>query len=151
MKKPSLSEQEKIDEERLLKHLEQINQTFKQPYNNYMIDAISSIYNNGEKQHSPSTKLSHLGKELSNIYKSNMSTAYDSAFENQATLEGDENIIIQNLNISDEVLKLIVIGDKAVGKSLLIDKLCNINNQTYSTTQRYELFLIQLGNQKDNI
>jgi GTPase SAR1 family protein len=98
-----------------------------------MIDAISSLYNNCENQLTPTSKV---GNDFSTIYRSNISTAYDSAFEKLGSLDRNDNIIIQNLNISDEILKLIVIGDKAVGKSLLIDKLCNIDNQTYSSTQR---------------
>jgi predicted GTPase len=101
-----------------------------------MIDAISSIYNNGENQLTPTSKFDSIGKELSNLYKSNLSTAIDSAFEKLENFEANDNIIIQNLNISDEVLKLIVIGDKAVGKSLLIDRLCGTNNQSFSSTQR---------------
>lgn len=52
--------------------------------------------------------------------------------------ENMENFISQNLIITDEVVKLIVIGSKGVGKTLLIDKICeNIKvSQNYEPTQR---------------
>ena len=48
-----------------------------------------------------------------------------------------ENIINQNLIITDEVIKMIIIGDKGVGKSLFVNKLCEIKNisQNYEPTQ----------------
>jgi hypothetical protein len=103
-----------------------MNEKLKSSDKQLLMDVMSQLCSNLDN-----TKLDSLDKNNGN---SNLSTMNDS-IEN-FTLEGNENIIMQNLNLSDEQLKLIVIGDKAVGKSLLIDKICQKNSKLYSPTQR---------------
>lgn len=52
-----------------------------------------------------------------------------------------ENIISQNLIISDEVVKIITVGDKGVGKTLFVDKFCDsvFHSKNYEPTIRYNL------------
>ena len=51
----------------------------------------------------------------------------------------NENLILQNLKICDTLIKLIVIGDKNVGKTKFISKVLNLQNlnfKTYEPTSR---------------
>lgn len=49
-----------------------------------------------------------------------------------------ENILNQNLIISEDVIKIIVVGDKAVGKSFFVNKFCENNciSNVYEPTLR---------------
>ncbi len=133
--KPTLEEQEKIDEEKLLKELEVMNETFKNNKKQNIMDALSELYNK-ESLNSPNSKNDSLGStNTGSAYIT--STVQDSSTDKFLIPEGKENLIIQNLKISDEVLKFIIIGDKSVGKSYLIRKLCDMTNMVYSPTRRY--------------
>ena len=70
-----------------------------------------------------------------NSITSSNSTNYtlNSVASGNYKVENIENIILQNLNISDETIKLIVIGDKAVGKTFFIDQLCANKSQSEET------------------
>jgi hypothetical protein len=53
-----------------------------------------------------------------------------------------ENLILQNLSMTDETIKLIIIGDKGVGKTILTKKLCSDdigNLKKYNPTQSLEI------------
>jgi hypothetical protein len=49
-----------------------------------------------------------------------------------------ENLISQNLIITDEVVKIIIVGDKGVGKTLFINKFCDnsSHSKNYESTIR---------------
>jgi GTPase SAR1 family protein len=63
----------------------------------------------------------------SNALRTDISTSQSTIRPNMSS-DNIENIIMQNLSIHDETIKLMVIGDKAVGKTLFIDNLCTGNN-----------------------
>jgi hypothetical protein len=93
-----------------------------------MMDTISELYNK-ENILSPKQTES-LGSTNSDSHViSKGSTMPDSS------LLTNENIILQNLK-TDEVLKIIVIGDKSVGKSYLIRKISEMTNIINSPTRR---------------
>lgn len=56
-----------------------------------------------------------------------VTTNFNEGWESQRSRNSIDNLITQNLVISEEILKLIVIGDKGSGKSLLIDKVSSNN------------------------
>jgi GTPase SAR1 family protein len=70
----------------------------------------------------------------SNALRTDISTSQSTIRPNMSS-DNIENIIMQNLSIHDETIKLMVIGDKAVGKTFFIDNLCtgnnNINNKEH--------------------
>ncbi len=101
------------------------------------MDALSELYNK-ENLNSPNTQNTNesLGSTNSGSVYIRDSTIQDNSDDKFLIPEGKENLILQNLKISDEVLKLIVIGDKSVGKSYLIRKICDMNNMVYSPTKR---------------
>jgi hypothetical protein len=111
-----------------------MNKTFKNNKQN-LIEAISELCNK-ENLISPQ-QVDSLGSTNSGSQViSQLGTLYDSSNEKFFIPEGKENLILQNLKISDEVLKLIVIGDKVVGKSYLIRKICDMTNMINSPTRR---------------
>jgi hypothetical protein len=114
IKVPTLSEQEKLDEEKLLKDIDSINQNLKEGNKKVLYDTVSKII---EKRHH---SLKSLEASVSFNGISNISTAFGS---NESY---PDDVIAQNLKL-EEVLKIIIIGDKGVGKSLFVDKACNVN------------------------
>ena len=114
-----------------------MNQTFKNNKKQNIMDALSELYNK-ENLISPNTRNTNesLGSTNSGSVYIRDSTVQDSSGDKFLIPEGKENLILQNLKISDEVLKLIVIGDKSVGKSYLIRKICDMTNMVYSPTRR---------------
>jgi hypothetical protein len=104
-----------------------MNLTFKNNKHN-MMNTISELYNK-ENLLSPKQAESLGSTNSDSQVISNGSTIpYSSLLTN-------ENMILQNLK-TDEVLKLIVIGDKSVGKSYLIKKICEMTNMINSPTRR---------------
>jgi hypothetical protein len=125
MRVPTLLEQEKLDEEKLLKDIDHINQNFKEGNKKMLLDAVSKLLTDGSRK---SHSLGSVDACVALSGYSDVSTAFGS---NESY---PENIIAQNLQL-EEVLKIIVIGDKGVGKSIFIDKVCGINaSLTYTPT-----------------
>jgi hypothetical protein len=136
LKVPSLLEQEKLDEERLLKEIEAVNQTLRAGIKDKLYGAVSKLLT-GDDRLSGVTRRSFSFDAMESfkngISGSNGLSDTSTAFGSRESLT-DGNIITQNLQI-EEVLKIIVVGDKGVGKSLFIDKVCgNKASHSYSPT-----------------
>ena len=50
-----------------------------------------------------------------------------------------QSILLQNLEIYEDVIKVMVLGDKCTGKSLLVSKLLNKGKQNYVPTKSLEI------------
>jgi flagellar biosynthesis GTPase FlhF len=139
LKQPTLLEQERMDEERLLKDIDEVNQTLKGNNKKKLFDAVSKLMVNdnnlvgmireNKRSHSFDTmETFRIGISSSTNGLSDASTALGS--KESYT----ENILTQNL-VLEEVLKLIVIGDKGVGKTTFIEKVCGIHgSSSYNPT-----------------
>ena len=110
-----------------------MNETFKNNKKQNIMNALSELYN---KENLLSPNYDSLGSTNTGASSYIASTPQDSSNDKFLIPEGKENLILQNLKISDEMLKLIIIGDKSVGKSYLLRKLCDMNNMLYSPTRR---------------
>lgn len=78
----------------------------------------------------------------SNITNENFNSLLSNENNSVSSFTEIENIIVKNIDFCDDVLKLIVVGDKMVGKSTLISQIKqldkvreerNINNQYFPT------------------
>jgi len=76
------------------------------------------------KEASSSGNLPESSERNASMTSSNSTNFTMSSVSSFASSDNIENIIMQNLTIHDETIKLMVIGDKAVGKTLFIDNLC---------------------------
>ena len=76
------------------------------------------------KEASSSANLPESSERNASMTSSNSTNFTMSSVSSFASSDNIENIIMQNLTIHDETIKLMVIGDKAVGKTLFIDNLC---------------------------
>jgi hypothetical protein len=96
------------------------------------IDNIeANIKLNMKTNRSKMTKQSYDTNESSISFQS----TYFSSFNDNSNSKQNsslENLITQNLVIADEVLKLLVLGDRAVGKSLLLNQIVNKTAGDYS-------------------
>ncbi len=165
---------EKIDEEKLLLHLESLNTSFKNKNKKDFIMTVTDLYseesnlnsinfniqpkNLGEKTKRSFSfdtfeninlnnflSLKHKNEEKNTINNSNGLSSISTNFTNTipcSTVKNSfENIISQNLIVSDELIKLILVGDKSVGKTLFINKIMqdNDNNISYIPTASLDI------------
>ena len=172
---PTLYEQEKLDEEKLVESLKKLNITFKRNdnvdfankildfykdnlttnkidtniltntpskrknlYNNNLLNNENINYTNLKLSKFHNSDLKFINKqnslETSDIktdFASNISSPFISQNPcNSVLSENDqefENIITKNIDFSDEILKFIVVGEKMVGKTTLINQLKQLN------------------------
>lgn len=121
-----------------------MNKSFKNKNTEEFLSAVTDLSYLGDKRHSPylitqqtpckkqakDSYIERKGDHSISSHSTDLSTANSSSTSNK-----NLNIIMQNLNISEVVLKLIILGDKAVGKTFLVDKICgnlNSNNDNYA-------------------
>ena len=163
-KELSLFEQEKLDEDNLLFSFEKINISYKNKDRNEFFNELSNLDNDNLSTftNSSNNRFIHSNKEdkrslsfdiiennrydqaliskintASNNYNSNIN------IEANCSTNADSlySLISQNLEISQSTLKLMVIGDNHVGKTLFINKIIKGNNvdYNYNPTKRYIL------------
>lgn len=104
-----------------------------------MIDSVDSklqSLNNFNRNNESDISAFLVANKKTNISNNNPLSNLPSANDAKYNLE---NFISQNLIISDEVIKIITVGDRGVGKSLFVNKFCeNIDvNSNYEPTQWY--------------
>jgi hypothetical protein len=85
-----------------------------------------------QKRTSSSRNLDSLGFDES---KNNFSKVYETCSTNEDSFS---NLIFQNIDVTEDKFKIMVIGEKYVGKSLLISRLTNsdVYHEGYYPTQR---------------
>lgn len=196
MIKPSLIEQEKIDEEELEKTISILNKKFKNKNDEDFIHAITKFYEKSLNSSGMNEKIDPAelkDKLLEMISRENNKYDTDSTpiksnrketlfsdtsdkknysgrtkFESSASsLDPDsiglglssenetvkfsefENIITKNVNVFEDTLKILLIGDKMTGKTSFIKQVQNLNSlsdskdlfsMSYLPTNRYYLF-----------
>lgn len=157
-KELSLFEQEQNDLENILCIVENLNSSFKNKDKNKFIEGLSKLFNEKDKEiHDiPILKFNKSSRSLSyddiesNEYerrflqKINLTYQNSQGFSNCSTNNNSiQSLISQNLETFQHRLKIMVIGDKQAGKTLLINKIIQneLNNldYKYSPTRRYLL------------
>lgn len=143
---PTFTEREKIDETILLKSIENMNLNYK----NYLME--NEINNKDDNSceyfgELPLKQNQHRNKDASitNLIYNSLSPLASNSTQSHTTTEelsltNVDAIMSQNLVHFDAVAKLIVIGDKSVGKSLLIERFLSpeVNfDGKYIPTERY--------------
>ena len=150
-KQMSFTEREIYEEETLIKTVENLSYSIKNKDKKFFLQNLTILnnstvnLNNFERtcvrQNSPKRTSSFNNFDIQNVESSKYNIS--SLLENCSTRSSNtlEKIICQNLEVTDEKIKIMVIGDKHVGKSLLISKFMNnfkvLKNLTYSPTERY--------------
>ena len=106
-------------------------------YNKYESQSTNYMSYNSSKNSTFSNSESVLNFDCINNDNSHVKANSLSLIKTGFPKSNIENIISQNLIISDEVIKIIIIGEKGVGKTLFINKLCDSKNisQIYEPTQ----------------
>jgi hypothetical protein len=130
IKEPSLEEKESQDERELLLSIRKMNKEYKEiqnqenPYNYKTFHTNSNSY---ESLNQISPNKFKDSTSLSTLPNSGVSFFSD-----------QENFLNQNLISFSDIIKLIVIGDRMVGKTLFVDKLVSNSQDVskYCPTQR---------------
>jgi hypothetical protein len=143
IREKSLEEKEKADEEALNSNIHDLNFFFKEGDTNEFLNSLANL-----------SKDSNLGCFVTTSNWSTRSKERNSlssmkeelTFENSGPSQGFVNestvhsILAQNIEIYEEVLKIMVLGDKSTGKSLLISKLLSKGDSwSYIPTKSLEI------------
>lgn len=147
LRENTLEELEKLEEEELLKNVRNLNYFYrdndKEEFLNILTNLNKNLLNSylindlNEKQYTPkrhfsSNSVENLDLNLlnnSNLNLSDVSTN-DSNFE---------SLILQNLELFEDVIKIMVVGEKNTGKSSLISQLLSHQKSHYFPTKYLEI------------
>jgi hypothetical protein len=137
------------DEETLLiNNLENINLSYRKKDKNLFLESVSNFYFDSKER---------LKNDLANAFTYNSSKSENKISRSfsldslnimdfdELTNNSDLNplmmdpVIKQNIKLTEEIVKIILIGDEYVGKTLLIDKLINDSDSTITHTKSLEI------------
>jgi GTPase SAR1 family protein len=149
----SLEEREKLEEEALSNNLHNLNHSYKQKDTNKFLNSLTSLskdtnFNFYNKHYFNENNLTRPFSFNSidnfnfdfNVINNN-SQSYSNVSTNEAENEAIvSEIIMQNLEIFEDVIKVMVIGDKCSGKSLLVSKLLSRGKMNYIPTKNLEIY-----------
>jgi GTPase SAR1 family protein len=167
LKRPTLEEVTLLEEEKLLSSLQSLNMSFKNKNKKEFVSALTDIVYDNSSQYMADERNKGKSMVLSSkIHKSRRSQSFDDLEDleinftlNNKTLNESisnnsncskstnfnsqnyykiENIISQNLKYTDEILKFVIIGDKACGKSTFMNNICEESASDYSHLTSYE-------------
>ena len=158
IKENSLEEQEKLEEEKLMNNLQNLNLFYKERDPHEFLNSLTDLSKHSNlnlmemsftkdnfKYRRPFTfnSIDNFNFDfdlINNSNKNNQKCYYSNVSTNDTNDRNIESIIMQNLEIYDEVIKVMVIGDKCVGKSLLISKLLSQGKMNYFPTKNLEIY-----------
>ena len=167
IKPPSLCELEKIEEDKLLLHLESLNLSYKNRNKKDFVSALTDIIydttspglvTEGDKGKSMDSFLNLKSQKARRSHSVDNAedleydlklkskfldngTSISSSASTHSQSNKIENIICQNLNFTDQSLKLIIIGDKAVGKTKFINNLCEENVREVKINENHKEYI----------
>jgi polynucleotide 5'-kinase involved in rRNA processing len=142
IKSCTLEEQERVEEEELSNNFHNLNLSFKERDTDEFINSLTHLSKNSNFDFFPKcTKAVETFRPFSLNSIDNFSIE---KLSNASTNDcGDEMVMqsffLQNLEIFEDVLKVMVLGDKCSGKSLLISKLLNKGKSNYIPTTILEI------------
>jgi hypothetical protein len=144
VRQPTFFELQQLEEQKLFENLEYMNSSFKKKDKKSFLKAVTDIFSengnlntlnetlkfstttqkNGKRSLSFDT-LDNMDIKNLTLNKSSLTSSMSTNPSISINNPSVQNIIKQNLVLSEEVVKLILIGDKAVGKSLFINRMIN--------------------------
>lgn len=137
---PSIEEQQKVEEDRLFKEIENLNKNYKKQNESLKKknkrSFSYSLFNNLENEIVDENSIyrSHSvfknSNSINNVLEKEISSAISTAF-NSAVVEETSQYLYQNVQNFDFSLKFLMSGDKAVGKTTFLNK---ISKNDYSKT-----------------
>jgi small GTP-binding protein len=119
MKEQTLGEMEKLDEKKLMDSLNNMNLSFRSGMQKDFLSAVTYLCNSGNSE-----KLPYGDDYQTYLTGSTLVSSYST------------HLVAQNL-IAEESLKLILVGDKGVGKSFLISKLTENSPPSFPAISNY--------------
>ena len=144
IRETTLEEQEKIEEDELQKHVRNLNNFYKgndkeefintlTNLNKGLINSLISIDNDDHL----SIKRNFSSNSFENLH------LFNNSFLNLSNLSTNDSnfqsLIHQNLELFEDVIKIMVIGDNHTGKSFLISQLLSHNKHQYMPTKNLEI------------
>ena len=142
-KELTLVEQEQHDHNKIMSTIENLNLSFKNKDKSMFLEGLSKLCNVKSKQMDDTTLLVDNKIKRSLSFDAIESAEYEQQFLNKINhsltnsqalcnastdVNSIQSLILQNLETFHQTLKIIVIGDKCVGKSLFISKLIQGDN-----------------------
>jgi len=138
----TLEEQEKEEEEELANNLYNLNLSYKERDSNEFINSLTHLSKDSNFGFLP--KSSRMADSIRPFSLTSIDNFSFEKWSNVSTNDCGKNLImesflLQNLEIYDEVLKIMVLGDNSTGKSLLISTLLNKPKTKYIPTTNLEI------------
>jgi hypothetical protein len=142
IKSCTLEEQERVEEEELANNFHNLNLSFKERDTDEFIHGLTHLSKDSNFGFFPKCS-----RAVETIRPFSLNSIDNFSFEKLSNVStndcGDEMImqsfLLQNLEIFEDVLKVMVLGDKCSGKSLLISKLLNKGKNNYFPTTSLEI------------
>ena len=163
LKQQSLAEMEQEEEMELCKAIKDINIEYKMQSKHEHSSSGSDFDDSSEEENEDNIANTEFDlspmdiKGKKNIMNKKNSNGSENSFHSSNTLstfsntylqEDKESFISQNLIVYDELVKLIVIGNKSVGKSLFIKKLSNEEMNGPTMTLEINKTIVNVNNKK---
>lgn len=138
----TLEEQERVEEEELANNFHNLNLSFKEKDTNEFINSLTYLSKDSNFGFFP--KYSRTENAIRPFSFNSIDNFSFEKLSNVSTNDGGNDLLmpsflLQNLEIFEDVLKVIVLGDKCSGKSLLITKLLNKAKLNYIPTTSLEI------------
>ena len=146
----TLEEQEKIEEEELLSSLQNLNTFYKEKDKHEFLNSLTYLSKNSSFNllSYPKEKISKNKRPFSFNSKENVDFDFDvinqskvNDLSNGSTNDSNfKTLILQNLEICEDVIKIMIMGDKQTGKTFLISKLLSQGMMSFIPTQNLEIY-----------
>ena len=144
----TLEEQEKIEEQELLSSLHNLNTFYKEKDKHEFLNSLTYLSKNSSLNlfSYSNEKFSKMKRPFSFNSKDNLDFDFDVInkdrnLSNCSTNDSNfKTLILQNLEIFEDVIKIMVMGDKHIGKTFLISKLLSLGKNSHIPTQNLEIY-----------
>lgn len=150
-KEISLEEQEKNEELELLNNLNNLNTFYKEKDKDEFLNSLTNLSKSNLSSHdfiSLHDKQSKKKRHFSMNSLESLDVTLNDCLSVKSTNENSlESLILQNLELYEDVLKIMVIGEKYSGKSCLISRLISSPVHSYFPTKYLEIHsrLLKVG------
>jgi hypothetical protein len=138
----TLEEQERVEEEELANNFHNLNLSLKEKDTDEFIHSLTHLSKDSNFGFFP--KYSRAAETIRPFSLNSIDNFSFEKLSNVSTNDCVDDIkmqsfLLQNLEIFEDVLKVMVLGDKCSGKSLLISKLLNKGKNNYFPTTSLEI------------
>lgn len=137
IKEKSLEEREKAEEEELTANLENLNFFFKEGEFNGFLSSLTNLTKEATQESIATISQDLCSQDLKDFTNEVTSPIAKKFLQTESTMQ---SILIQNIELYEETLRVMVLGETGCGKTMLISNLLNKGEtKTYIPTRSLEI------------